>query len=206
MRLSRALTFLILCALALGLVACGSGGSTTTDSSAGGTTAAGGTKERAQGEPKFTPRAHRDSGGGAQQFEAGGADNSIQEYGSEAAGSELADAAAVLHAYLDARAAGAWSAACQRLASAVSEELVRQLGTSESGEKAGCAEVLAALTSGLPASARRKAAIADVGALRVEGASGFLLFRGFGDRAFFIPVAREDGKWKVAAIAASPLP
>jgi hypothetical protein len=167
------------------------------------------TKEAAKAkpqEPEFTPRSHQDSAGGAAQFESKGGDNSIQEYGSEPSGSEFAAAAEVLHAYLDARAIGAWGAACERLAPRVSRELVGQLGAGQVGKEAACSEVLAGLTAAVPRAALREAAEADVGALRVEGESGFLLFRGAQGEDFFIPMVREDGGWKVAAIAASPLP
>src|SRR5262249_44884233 len=46
---------------------------------------------------------------GAAPFESKGGDNSIQRYGSEAATAELTQAGAVLHAYLDARAAEEWA-------------------------------------------------------------------------------------------------
>lgn len=180
--------------LALGLSACGSD-SSNSESTTRGTTAA-----------KVPPRPQADSGGGSTQFERKGGDNSIQEYGSEASGSEFAEAAKVLHAYLDARAVGDWRAACERLASRMTEELVRQLGTGQGGKGTDCGEVLAGLTAAVPRAALRQAAVADVGALRVEGESGFLLFRGAQGEDFFIPMAREDGIWKVAAVAASPLP
>lgn len=180
--------------LALGLAACGSN-SSSSESTTGGTTAA-----------KVPPRPQEGSGGGIAQFESKGGDNSIQQYGSEASGSEFAEASKVLHAYLDARAAGDWGAACEQLASRMTEELVRQLGAGQGGEGADCGEVLATLTAAVPRAVLREAARADVGALRVEGESGFLLFRGARDEDFFIPMAREDGGWKVAAVAASPLP
>src|SRR6476659_1017933 len=63
-------------------------------------------------EPRFTPRAHHDSGGGSQQFITKGGDNSIQEFGSEPSASEFEQAATVLQGALDARAVGAWRVAC----------------------------------------------------------------------------------------------
>lgn len=156
-------------------------------------------------EPAFQPRTHHDSGGGSQQFEAKGGDSSIQEYGNEPSRSEFEEAAAVLHEYLDARAAGAWRVACQKLAPAAATELVRQLGPATGEAKAGCAQILAGLTAGLPPSALREAAVADVGALRAEGNRGFLLFRGARGQNYFFPMVREWGHWRAAAIAASPL-
>jgi hypothetical protein len=152
----------------------------------------------------FTPPAHHDSGGGAAQFERKGGDNSIQEFGSETAGSDLQAAATALHGYLDARAVGAWSDACSYLASGVAASLA-QLGGSGAG-KAGCPELLASLSVAVSPAALREAAEADVAALRAEGERAFILFRGAHGTDYFMPMAEEAGEWKVAAIAPSAIP
>jgi hypothetical protein len=145
---------------------------------------------------------HHDSGGGADQFETKGGDNSIQESGSEAGSSELALAAAALHGYLDARAAGQWATACTYLANGVIVQLSQLSG---SARKLPCAKLLAGLAAGVTSGAAREAAQADVGALRVNGDSAFLLLHGAHGIDYFIPMAREGAEWKVAAIAPSAL-
>lgn len=228
MSTSRALPAISLIVLALSFGGCGSGSATTTsptEPSTGGETAPSGqgekptAKDRSAPKPQakpaphhaapketahFTPPTHHDSGGGTGQFEGKGGDNSIQESGDEASSSEFAEAAATLHGFLDARAARAWAAACKRLAPGVAEQLVPEVG-SAGGGKTSCAAVLASLTVGVPSSALREAAVADVGALRVDGDHGFILFRGVDGHSFFMPMIREGGQWKVAAIAASLL-
>jgi hypothetical protein len=226
MRASRSIRALTLTVLAATLVGCGSESATTTRESAAAPSP-GGAPAAKQKEPTppqrekraspskqspsppapkepahFNPPSHHDSGGGSQQFRTTGGDNSIQEYGSESSSAEFAAAAKVLHEFLDARAAGAWRVACEKLAPALREQLVQQLGSG--GGASACARMFAGLTAGLPAAGRREAAIADVGSLRVEGNRGFLLFHGAHGQGFFIPMVREDGEWKVAAIAASP--
>lgn len=212
------------------LSACGGGGGesgSSTASTATATTSQGGTGSAAaagsgpeasgQGggssEPKhaggdtsahFTPKPHHDSGGGAAQFESKGGDNSIQEYGSEAGSSEFEAAAAALHGYLDARAAGAWSAACSYMAPGVSASL-GQLAGGETGE-AACPEILASLSAGIPPAALREAAVANAGALRIEGGSALLLFRGSQGVNYFMPMSSAGGGWKIAAIAPSAVP
>lgn len=173
-----------------------------------GSGSAEGSKQSAQSpppEPRFTPRPHHDSAGGSKQFVQKGGDNSVQEYGSEESGSDFAEAATALHTYLDARAAGAWGAACETLTPSIVDEVISQLGGA-TASKGDCAEVLAALNSGVPPVALREAAEADVAALRSKGDAGFLIFKGARDEAFFIPVHREDGHWKLAAVGPSPLP
>lgn len=155
----------------------------------------------------FKPRVHHDSGGGAAQFEEKGGDNSIQEFGAESSGSEFEQAAATLHDYLDARAAHAWAASCRYLAPVVVEQLAQLASAgganSGKGSKPSCARLVAGLSAGVPSSALREAAVADVGALRVRGRSAFLLFVGPHGARFFVPMAREGDRWKVAAIAPS---
>ena len=144
-----------------------------------------------------------DSARGTAAFEAKGGDNSIQESGSEGSGSEFDQAAAALHGYLDARAAGEWGGACSFITAGLITSM-RQLATGERG-KATCAKLLASLSSTVPPPILREAAVADVGALRVDGDSAFLLFHGAGGVDYFMPMAREGDKWKVAAISASAL-
>ena len=167
-------TAMLAIAAALALAACGSGGDDTTAGVTSGS---------------FTPPAHQDSGGGAAQFETKGGDNSIQEFGSEASGSDFEAAAAALHGYLDARAAAAWTAACAYMSPGV----------------ANCPETLASLSADVPAAALSEAAEADVAALRIEGDRGFLLFHGARGTNYFMPLVREGGTWKVAAIAPSAI-
>lgn len=137
------------------------------------------------------------------QFETKGGDNSIEEFGGEGSSPEFSEAAAALHGYLDARAERAWGAACGYLAEGVTRELGAQLGEARGDGGPSCPELLAGLSGGVPEAALREAAVADAGALRSEGGRGFLLFHGAGRIAYFIPMVREGGHWKVAAIAAS---
>jgi hypothetical protein len=149
-----------------------------------------------------SPIHHHDSGGGARQFVQKGGDNSIQEYGSEADGSEFAQAAAALHGYLDAIAAGRWGRACSMLAPGVVKPLAQ---LAASGHPASCPKVLATLSGPVPVAERREAAIADAGALRIEGDRAFLLFHGAHGQAYFMPMVSVDGRWLPAAISASVL-
>lgn len=153
----------------------------------------------------FTPRSHEDSGGGAEQFRVRGGDNSIQDFGSEAGGSEFERAAAALHGYLDARAQGAWAAACSYLSSDTRRMLAKFASQSKRLKGRGCAATLAAFSAGAKGALRAEANRADAGSLRVEGERGFVIYRGVEKTVFAIPMAREDGGWKVAALAPTPL-
>jgi hypothetical protein len=197
---------LLTAAAALALVACGSGGGETTAAAPAGTTAS---KQPAQPaaddtSASFTPHAHHDPPTGVGPFEAKGGDNSIQEFGAEADASDFEATATALHGYLDARAAGAWRAACSYMSPGVAKSLAQLNGGSGAG--ASCPEIIASLSAAVPAAALREAADAEAGALRTEGDRAFLLFHGAHGLDYFMPMAAEEGSWKVAAVAASAMP
>jgi hypothetical protein len=166
----------------------------------------GGRKQAgAPGASGFVPKQHEDSGGGSAQFRTKGGDNSVQEFGQEADDSERDEAATALHNFLDARAAEDWESACSFLAEEVRESLEKLAAQADQAEDISCAGILAKLTNraALPA-LRSEAARADVGSLRIEGDRAFILYRS-GDTVFTVPMANEDGSWKVASFAGTPL-
>lgn len=159
-----------------------------------------------EGSGDFVPEQHEDSGGGSEQFRTKGGDNSVQEFGEEAATSEREEAATALHNFLDARAQGEWAAACDYLASSISSSFEELAGQAKGAKATSCAEILASLTN--PAAKNlllEEAERADVGSLRVEGDRAFLIYRGLEGDILAMPMAQEDGEWKVASLAGTPL-
>jgi hypothetical protein len=149
---------------------------------------------------------HHDSGGGSAPFATKTGDNSIQESGKEGSPSETQAAAAVLHAYLDARVAHRWSDACFYLSAgfAATIEAFAERYAKGKGVKS-CPEVLEALATGSTQQALEETAHADVGALRIEGDHGFVLYRGPGGEAYAMPMVLEGGAWKVGSLEGAPL-
>jgi hypothetical protein len=192
-RTVAALLAFALAAVAVAAVAvagCGGAGGETTAAKSG----ANPSKQKQTGKP------HHDSGGGSDQFTVKGGDNSVQEFGAEASESELQAAATVLHGFLDARAQHNWAAACTYL-SAITKQSFAQVGAAYES----CATALAGFTDKVPVSTLREAAVADVGSLRIEGDRGFLIYRGAEEIVYAVAVTREDGAWKVASLAGTPL-
>jgi hypothetical protein len=221
--------------LALGIAACGgsdsSTGSTATPAGAqdqtgksGGRGSSGETSNSRDGESNaagsegessaassggsedFVPKQHHDSGGGSEQFKVKGGDNSVQEFGAEADTSERDEAAAALHNFLDARAAGDWAAACSYMSKSATESLEKFSSQIKQANATGCAGVFEKLTN--PAARgemRAEAAKADVGSLRIEDEHAFLIYRGVGGTVLAMPMANEGGSWKVASLAGTPL-
>jgi hypothetical protein len=203
----HALALAALLALALALSACGEGGEESTATTTSSVQAGAGEPAGAAGEAgkAFTPKPHTDSGGGSEQFQVKGADNSVQEYGTEAEGAEFEQVAAVLHGFLDARAAEEWAAACSYLAPGVVASLEEEAAAQAEGGERSCAAGLEDFA--LPAALdelRAEAAQADVGSVRVEGESGFVIYRALGS-VYALAIARQGGEWKVAGLGGYPL-
>jgi hypothetical protein len=155
------------------------------------------------GSSDFVPEQHDDSGGGSEQFRIKGGDNSVQEFGEEADASEREEAATALHNFLDARAQGEWAAACDYLASSIAKSLQELAGE---GKAPSCATLLASLTN--PAAKDlllEEAERANVGSLRIEGDRAFIIYRGLEGEILAISMSEEDGEWKVASLAGTPL-
>jgi hypothetical protein len=149
--------------------------------------------------------AQQDSGGGSQPFRVPGGDNSIQEYGSEASDSEREEAAIALHAFLAAQANRDWATVCTYLSQKMHEQLEQLAASSGTEKETSCTATLTSLLAGASSGTPEEVRQADVGSLRVEGDSGFILYRGARDTNFTISVVEEDGEWKMGALAPSSI-
>jgi hypothetical protein len=146
------------------------------------------------------------SGGGSEQFAVKGGDNSIQEFGEEADESELQEAAETVHGFFVTRAEGDWSAACSYLSKSMMEQLEQLAASSTQLENKGCASFLEAFTSPLSASTWREVTTVDAGSLRHDGEQAFLIYYGAPDKTVYaMPLAEEDGEWKVGALSGNAL-
>ncbi len=154
----------------------------------------------------FVPKHHNDSGGGSTQFRVKGGDNSVQEFGEEADTDEFDAAAVALHNFLDARAEGNWAAACEYMSRAISESFEKLATRVKQVDDTSCAGVLEKLTNpGAAQSMKEEAAKANVGSLRVEGEKSFVIYTGVDGTVLAMPMANENGTWKVASLAGTPL-
>jgi hypothetical protein len=216
--------------IAAGLAACGGGDSSspTTEASQGqtgsapaqetpkqngakgdeGNSGSGGEEKSGSGPSAsdFTPKHHEDSGGGSAPYEAKGGDNSVQEFGEEADSSEFTAAATALHNFLDARAEGNWAATCEYVSQTVVESLEKLAAQAKQLEGKGCSALLEALTNPAVKSALKvEAEKANVRSLRTEGERAFILYTSTGATILAMPMAKEDGEWKVGSLAGTPL-
>jgi len=212
---SRALGYLgavAFCALAApGLAACGggSGPSTQAPSGTSGANATApstttGTTAKTLGASHSSSRSTAKRQGSA-PFRVKVGDNSIPDFGSEAATAERARAALALTGYLRARAESKWSAACTYIARPVRAQLEKLLRASKDKVK-GCAAALSALSAKSPPAARVDVFTHGLAALRSGSGHGFALFYGAHRQQYVIPMASEAGTWRVTQLAPIPYP
>jgi hypothetical protein len=209
MRARQLLMLFLALALAAGLAACGGGGSSsssttstaspgassTSSSSEPGPKAKGGSVTFGKPRPRETAvtKAERRKAGRAAAFVKPESDNSVPTFGSEAGGSERAQAEAALKAYLQARAREDWASACRGLAKSTREGYEKLGSSSTKATAPGCAQVLAALSKGTDLSDPLTGPLLS---LRVHGANAFALFYGPGHQQYMVPMNREAGEWK----------
>ncbi len=194
------LACLLAALLALGIVACRDDG--------GDDSGAGSTATTTRETPGSTTPEGDDSGPqeASAEFRTRGGDNSIQNFGEEADASELEAATAALSGFLEARAEADWAGQCRYLAAAAVKPL-EQLGAQSPQLKGkDCAAILETLSGGLPAATRVNTLTAGIASLRFEGERGFALYHGPEGVDYFVPMAKEDGKWKVGALAPTEFP
>lgn len=220
--------------LAMGLIACGGGDSSDStaaeangqghseskpgeasdkNAAKGGEKKPGGSTEkesksdRASEAADFTPRQHNDSGGGSAPYKTKGGDNSVQEFGEEAGSSEFDAAATALHNFLDARAEGNWAATCEYISKSIIESFKNLVAKAKRIEDESCAGILEKLVNPAAKSAMKaEAEQANARSLRTEGdEQAFILYTGPHATIFSMPMANEDGAWKVASLSGYPL-
>jgi hypothetical protein len=154
----------------------------------------------------FTPKPHSDSGGGSASYKTKGGDNSVQEFGEEAGSSEFHAAAAALHNFLDARAEGNWAATCDYVSKTITASLEKLAAQAKQLEDKSCAALLKALTNPAAVPAlKTEAEQANVRSLRTEGEQAFVLYTGPHSAILAMPMANEDGDWKVSSLSGTPL-
>jgi hypothetical protein len=163
--------------LVVGLAACGGGDGTASTASDTTTTASG--------------------------EESKGGEASIEEFGSEAAGSDRQELLGVYSDYMNAIAERDYGAACSHLSATVQNSLEQLAGKALKGK--GCAAILPKLLAPTASVISRAQANGKITKVRVEGDRAFIVFHAPGAKLYQLTMVREDGEWKAATVAASVL-
>lgn len=172
-----------------------SGGSGSDDSGSDGS----GSSSKSRDSSKSSPSEEE----GSASFRTPGGDNSIQDYGEEAAAEERAAASAVVAGFMRARAKGNWAAVCGYMANATLKPLEQLASRSPQFKDKDCASMLEVLTGAAPDSTRANTLSGAIDSLRVKGVRGFALYHGTDGQDYYVPLVKEGGGWKVAALAPS---
>jgi hypothetical protein len=195
--LGLALAAALAAALAVGGCGSGGGGTSTTGPASSSTSA-----------PTSTATAPATSAGGHAEAHAGGhaeagGEKSIEDYGSESAGSGREALLAAFHGYLKGLAARDYTTACNYLAASVRRSL-EQLVTKQLKAK-GCPGIMPKLLAPTAAAIARRQANGKVTKLRVRGSRAFVVYHAPGAKLYVLTMTREGGGWKAALLAGSVL-
>jgi hypothetical protein len=166
--------------LATGLVACGGGSDTTSSATSTAATA-----------PPTSEEAHK------------GGEASIEEFGSEAGGSDREAILAVFTDYMNAVADKDYATACSHLSAIVQSSLEQLAGKALKAK--GCTAILPKLLAPTAPQIAREQANGKITKVRVEGDRAFVVFKAPGAKLFQQTMVREDGAWKASTVAASVL-
>jgi hypothetical protein len=133
-------------------------------------------------------------------------DNSIQTFGHRGGEGDTSQIASAVEGYYAAIAHDDGARACSLMSAKIAGTIVQTLGRSPQLHSKGCAAILGLLFK--RRSGASPAALADVHvtSVRIRGDRAFALLRGKLIRSGEIPMAREGGVWKVAALSGSELP
>jgi hypothetical protein len=223
----RAVLALIACTALAALLAagCGSDSSTSktseTESAPSSGTSADATAPRAKrhsapakpAKPKSTepasPQGEEAGGGGAtearpeavakaKQEESESSDQSIQQYGDEAGGSEKSEVVAAMHSFIRAFGAGDYKTVCEEASSALREQ-TEAYAQAQKTAGPSCPELLSKLLRGSEAGKAKRALEAVVTHVRIKEDSAFVLFKPAGEPVSYFVLVREDGDWKATS-------
>lgn len=204
--------------VALVLVACGNGSSSSgTESTAASSPSASAkagkeskttepkesTEPTETKEPKETkgPKETKDPKEPSAEFAGKGENGELATAGTESTVEEREAASEVVEESLTAAANGEWAKQCATLAGELVEALANR---SKAAGRQGCAKNLK-LTGEAIGGAPPNQMVEPLAALRVNGNLGFAFFHGE-EKDFVIPMARENGQWKVAALGPQDAP
>jgi hypothetical protein len=136
-------------------------------------------------------------------FKVPGGDNSIQEFGEEAPGSDLSQAQEAVAALFRAFRSSDWSEVCGQYLSRKTFETIKEVAKmSPVAKGTACPDVLAGLYStGVTPEGPRN----GVDAMRIKGKLGFALYRGNDGKGYAISLESEGGRWKLSALGPTPL-
>ncbi|HYQ79571.1 MAG TPA: hypothetical protein VEP91_10735 [Solirubrobacterales bacterium] len=140
--------------------------------------------------------------GPTREFYVVGGDNAVQLYGHEATGGERAQASKVIERWMRARAAKDHAMECSYLARSFVSGFVADATNVSNGKVTTCPQALAYFgTSAGGVNHFDDTTTGPIDSLRIESGQGYAQYHGNDGRDYIVPMAREDGGWKVSTAA-----
>jgi hypothetical protein len=181
----------------LALSACGGSGSS--DSSTASTQPP--QKTKPSQEAKATPEAKSEEP--SAEFAGKGKNGELATAGTESTVAEREAASKVVEDSFKAAETGDWAGQCATFSPVVAESVEKRSALSG---RISCDQSLERLAKETPSGAPENLMTEPLAALRVNGSRAFAFFRGVGKRHFVIPLVREGGQWKLAALVPEETP
>jgi hypothetical protein len=135
-------------------------------------------------------------------FAGKGKNGELAEAGTESTVSEREAASKIVEASFEAAEAEDWARQCATFSLELAESIEKRSKLSGRISCAKSIEQLARENGG----ALKNPMAGSLAALRVNGNQAFAFFRGAGERHFVIPLAREDGQWRLVALLPEETP
>jgi hypothetical protein len=135
-----------------------------------------------------------------------GGDNSIQTYGSEAAGADKAAVTTAMFAFFRALAAKQYDKICEMVSPKTRAGIEQFMKLQH--KKGNCATVLEGLIGASPGGTEeaKKAAEGSVGHVRIGEGNAFVLFTPKGGKPSYFVMKKEGGEWRATGFnAGTPL-
>lgn len=224
MHLSRALlVILAAAALVAAAVGCGSDSSSSTE---GPKTSASATTPQTAGEETTTTTPSKKPSGASGAKQGGGpsqsqqapasrpqevakatseeeesADQSIQEYGSEAGESEESEVVEAMRGFVKDLAASDYAGVCQDLSSSVRRQLEAFTQAQKSSEKPSCPQFLQKMIRNPEKDKAKRILAGVVTRVRVTDKNAFLLVKPQGEPVSYFVFSHEEDAWKPTSIA-----
>lgn len=140
------------------------------------------------------------------EFMRSGGNDKPATFGVVAGERERGAASTILQKNLAARAAGEWAKQCATLSVAWIERVEADAPAVHAGK--GCTNGLRGEAKPLAAtkSVRLDTMTGPIAVLRIKGDRAFALYHGTKHRDYAMPMQKEGGEWKVAALVAQEVP
>jgi hypothetical protein len=199
MRSERKFTVTIAALVSAAVLVAGCGGGGSSSSSESSATANPAKTTTSQGATTSVSSGAEPS----KEFVGKGPDGKLAGYGKEASAAEREAASQVLEESMRARAAADWKGQCETLVKPLVEKIE---GSGSVVGASGCAKALEVQAKPVPASARANTMTGPIDAFRIGFNRGFAFYHGTKGKDYVIPMYKEGGKWKVAALTTQEAP